>query len=235
MAERKKGTKILLIILTVLLIGGAIGGGIYWWISGEDKRTLTKMGYLPDDITAIMEKEMTETVIEKGDSPMFIYALHQNPENINNYEYFLLSDDQLNNIKVEQLYSQIVTLKDKGYSATQVLDLIKRLTLSKLAFISVKPITEHFDVLLSAIDHDYSIEDSYDLSMADAEFANMIINGDSTLEYTRPLTDMGYSTSDVKTFLQSFDTDTVDFIKTMKFIPELGELAASSELRLDLL
>ena len=80
---------------------------------------------------------------------------------------------QLNNIKVEQLYSQIVTLKDKGYSATQVLDLIKRLTLSKLAFISVKPITEHFDVLLSAIDHDYSIEDSYDLSMADAEFANM--------------------------------------------------------------
>ncbi len=235
MAEKKKSSKVLLIILIVLLIGGTIGGGIYWWISGEDKRTLTKMGYLPDDITTIIENELADTVIEKGDSPMLIYALHQDQENIKDYEYFLLTNEQLNNIKVEQLYSQIVSLKEKGYTAQQVQELIKRLTLSKLAYVSVKPHTENFDVLINAIDHDYSIEDSYDLSLGDPEFANMIITGEFTLEYTKPLTDLGYSTTDAKVFLTTFDLETVDFIKTMKYIPELGELVTTKDFNLDLL
>ena len=232
---QKKKSHALIIILVILLVASAAGGGYYWWWSGRDKRALTKLGYMPDDIKTIIEHELTEEVLQTGESQLFQYALSKDQNNINDYQYYLVTADKLYGNKVDSLYDQIQALKANGYNAEQVRTLYGRMTISQLAYIANQPHTDNFDVLISALDHNYSLEESYQLCQGDPEFAMMIITGEFTLEYTKPLTDLGYDTTQTKTLLTNLSAELLEFIETMKFIPELPSLVTNEGFNIDLL
>ncbi len=233
----KKNTKIVLIIILVLLILGAIGGGAYYfYLQGAPKRTLQELGYNEQQITVITKSGITDEVIDRGTSALFIHALSETIDNVNFTDYYLISDKDLPSDKeVRELYSLITKMKELGYTGEETAIMNNSLDSDTLNSLLRTTQPKDLELFTQAIAHGYSIDDSLLLANGNSELAEMLFNEEITLDTIRPLLNRNYSPDEILLLLQNLSDEDYRFVTGMKYIPELAQLSGMDYFDMDLL
>lgn len=234
--EKKSGSKAIIIVLLVLLVLGGAGGGVYYFYQKQAPfRKLGELGYNEQQITVIKNKDLTDKVIETGESELFRYALDQTINNADRYEYFLISDKDLPKMSVKDLYSVTSRMIELGYTAEDAAILTSKLDLDTITTLLRGEQPRDLELFADAIDHGFSITDSLLLASGNRELAEKIFNGDIAYERISPLMEKQYTSDEILTLLNNLSEDDYTFVMGMKYIPELPELSGKEYFDMDLL
>lgn len=233
----EKRNIVIKIIIIIFLLAGIGVAGYYGWQMLFGNRDLEVLEYTPQTIKAINEKELKETFVSAGHSKIMLHALEKDENNIENYEYFLIPDGAVDeSYTLDYIYDNIMTLKDKGYSAADTLSILQSLDDQALRFFTAQEPVSSLQFYLSAFEKGFSNEDCLLLANSPGDLCDFVFDGKLTMEALHILLDKAYTGEEAVVLISRLSAEDFSEVLNMKNIPELATLLESGEeFKIDLL
>lgn len=221
-------------ILIIVLMAAAAAFGL-WWIIDDRQTTaqLEDLGYSDQQIHTIKEDKEADELIRLGPSALMRYALDQ-PDFIR-YELYFISDEQLpETAAVSASYRRLNQLSALGYQAETATAVVCAADAAALEAFLEQPKAEHEDILVRALGQGLSLEDSYFLGNVSPSLSGVILSGGYSVPAVAAMRELGYTDPQLAVILSAFDPEELNVVSTFRYLPQLPELCAAEDCRLDL-
>ncbi len=226
--KNMKKTPLILFAVIVLLVALGFGGWQAYKLLFSN-RDLELLGYSPQSIKSINEKDLKDVFIEAGHSELMIYAFQNNENAIDEYEYYLIPDGSFSSeLSTEYIYNNVRKLQQKEYSANNVRNIIMSLPDSSLRYIVEKDKPENIAVFIDAIKAGFSNDESYTLANGSDELWEKISQGTISIDTINQLLEKGYVIGDINSILLGLGEEDVKMVLSMKHIPNLAKFLDSN-------
>ncbi len=225
-----KTTLIVVIVAAVILVG--VKGYNYLF---KDQK-LEELGYSPDAISAMNEGDITDEVGEFGFSELLNYALNQDSSNASNYEYYLISSDEVSVSDVEDIYPIVYALIEKEYSVDEVKLLVTNVSINDLTSL-VNEDKVNADQFVES--YSEGNEYTYCLTLAglDEDVYQLVLSSDNelTYEHIASYVSNGYSYSEINKIISNLSIDNAVLLANSKYCEEIAQLVDNEAFDFDLL
>ena len=221
--KKKLNKKHLIAALAVLLLAIVLG----WF--GYPFVRLMPLGYPAEAIISIGQKNLVSQFADEEYSPLLVYALKQDKNNLNDYQYYLVkTSDYPAGYSSAEFYELIKQVKEKGYTASEAKELYPLLNSHSWETLLSLDKPAYPETFIEAYSNGYSFDNSYTLASLDSELAKLVMDNSLDPQLIITLSTKGYTTDEIKTLSSTLDAGQLETTSEMKYFKDLPSLVATS-------